>query len=175
MRTRTWLATTFGILLAANILSAPSLAQETKIPEEEDPFQYKRLAGGYFTVGECIHDYKLVGVGGSAEEFMWRGITLGADFSYQKFVEDETGFGTASLLIGYHFGDRKSPGKFDPFVNFSPFGAYFTGDGGAAIASFGGGVNYWFKERIGLHTAVRFTVLGYEEGTTGFNVGVVFR
>jgi hypothetical protein len=140
----------------------------------EKPFKYNGNGHVYFATGVCQHGYKHVGVGGGGEAFLWRGLVVGGSAGYHQFVDDG-GFGLASLDIGYHFTDRKVPRRFDPFVNISPVGALITGNGFGGAASIGGGANYWFKERVGLRTEVRFQVLAVEEAVVFLRIGVNFR
>jgi len=55
----------------------------------------------------------------------------------------------------------------------------FFGDGSANGFNFGGGLNYWFKERIGLRLEVRDNVLVIASGGqihfVGFRIGLAFR
>ena len=140
---------------------------------QEKPFQYNGNGHVYFSSGVCQHGYKHIGAGGGGGAFLWRGLTLGGSAGYHQFVDD-FGFGLASLDVGYHFTDRKRPKRFDPFVNLSPVGVVFA-SGAAGTGGVGGGVNYWFKERLGLRTEVRVQVIGVEESVVMFRIGVNFR
>lgn len=127
----------------------------------------------YFSGGVCQHNYTHIGGGGGGEAFVWRGLAVGGDIGYHRFIND-TNFGLASFTVGYHFVDRKSPGKFEPFVNITPAGFYFgAGTGGAG--GLGGGLNYWFKQRIGLRTEARVHVLANEEALVIVRIGLSFR
>jgi hypothetical protein len=60
-------------------------------------------------------------------------------------------------------------------LSLSP-GVYTVPDeGGGGAFGFGGGLNLWFADRVGLHTDVRLAALGTEEGIFLFRVGVAFR
>jgi hypothetical protein len=101
-----------------------------------------------------------VGVGGGGEGFIWKGLTLGGDLSYSHFVGDAP-FILGSLRFGYHFVDRSVPKKIDPFVNFS-------------YRNIGGGTYYWFKQKIGLRTEVRYFWLPCDSLIL-FRIGIGFR
>lgn len=161
-----------GALVLAMALATGLPAQETERPERL--FQYNGNGQVYFASGVCQHGYKHLGIGGGGEGFVWRGLTVGGDLGYHQFVDD-VNFGLASLHVGYHFVDRQGPKKLDPFVNFSPLGAYFAGGGFGSAAGVGGGLNYWFNEKIGLRTEVRYQALGADESLIVFRLGVNFR
>lgn len=86
-----------------------------------------------------------------------------------------SGIGVFSAGANYHFLNASKSGKVVPFVN----GGYtlFFRDGVANGVHFGGGANYWFKERIGLRFEVRdhFAVLYPEAHYIGFRFGLTFR
>jgi hypothetical protein len=86
-----------------------------------------------------------------------------------------SGIGVFSAGANYHFLNASKSGKVVPFVN----GGYtlFFRDGTANGVHFGGGANYWFKERVGLRFEVRdqFAVLYPEAHYIGFRFGLTFR
>ena len=117
--------------------------------DPEKPFRYNGSGYTYFNIGACQHGYRLLGGGGGGDGFLWRGLTVGADGGYHQF-SDGWGFGLLTLNVGYHFVDRKKPKKVDPFVNLSLLGGAVGSQGGFGGGGYlGGGLNYWFKERIG--------------------------
>ncbi|MEK7750808.1 MAG: hypothetical protein AAB654_02750 [Acidobacteriota bacterium] len=139
------------------------------------PFKYNGNGYTFFSVGTCQHRYTNVGVGGGGEGFIWRGLTIGGEIGYYRFPADRnTGYGVATLGPGYHFVSRKNPAKWDPYVGISVLGLGFAPGGLAAAGSLGGGVNYWFKEKIGLQTGVQIRVIG-EEALALFRIGLTFR
>lgn len=143
--------------------------------ELERPFRYNGSGYTYFNIGACQHGYRLLGGGGGGEAFVWRGLTLGGDAGYHQF-SDGWGFWLGSLDLGYHFVDRKKPKRVDPFVTFSLLGVAVARGGATPGGHLGGGVTYWFKERVGLRTEARITVLPLaEEGIVAFHIGVSFR
>jgi hypothetical protein len=159
-------------ILALTLLALPALVSAE---EPEKPFRYNGSGYAYFNIGACQHGYRLVGGGGGGEAFLWRGLTVGGDAGYHQF-SDGWGFGLLTLNLGYHFVDRKKPKKVDPFVTLSLLGGAVGSQGGFAGGGYlGGGLNYWFKERIGLRTEVRLNVAATEEIVTAFYIGVSFR
>jgi hypothetical protein len=150
--------------------SAISLAAEPQLND----FRYRGSGYGYFTAGACQHSYAIVGGGGGGEAFLWKGLTLGVEGGYQKFVND-VGFGEAYIPVGYHFVDRTRPEKWDPFVSVALLGVYAGRGGYGGAGHLGGGVTYWFKNRIGLRTEFRSHVFSGPDITVQVRVGISFR
>lgn len=90
----------------------------------------------------------------------------------QNFSE---GFGVFSAGANYHFLKASKSGKVVPFVN----GGYtmFFRNGVANGGHFGGGVNYWFKPRVGFRVEFRDNVFVQEGSAHLLNVrfGLTFR
>jgi hypothetical protein len=161
-----------GMFAVFVILSVPVFSQAADAPS--DTFRYRASGYGYFTVGACVHAYTIVGAGGGGEAFLWKGLTLGAEGGYQTFIND-SGFGEAHVPIGYHFVDRNRPAKWDPFVSVSVLGVTAGRNRFAAAGHFGGGVTYWFKDRIGLRMEFRSHVFSAPDVTAQVRVGISFR
>jgi len=125
-------------------------------------------------IGRCWHGYTLAGAGGGAEAFVWRRLTVGGDLTMQRFVGEEPTFGLLSAKVGYHFGNRQKPGKLDPFIDFI-VGSAFTKRIMVSSAGVGGGLNYWFRDRLGLRAEGRFQMARVEEGLCLFRIGLSFR
>ena len=110
-------------------------------------------------------------VGGGGEARIKR-FGIGAEIGYLsagRYRED--GVATASSNISFQL----APGKWSPFVTggytlFLRSGGYGHVHGG----NFGGGVNYWFKQRTALRFEVRDNVL-HDEHLVGFRIGLTFR
>jgi len=161
-------------VLAKMLLAAPVLLA-AQPPEK--PFRYNGL--GYITygIGTCQHRVTNVSVAGGGEGFLVRGLTLGTDLGYYRFVErNSSGWGAFEVTLGYHFVDRKKPKKLDPFVSVSPFGIAVGGCGCVAAAgSLAGGLNYWFKDKIGVRSEARIHVIARSEAIFAFRIGLSFR
>jgi len=138
------------------------------------PFSYNGNSYVYYSPVCIERDCMPLGVGAGAEGFLWRGLTLGVDLGYHHLTGEGVGFGLLSVNGGYHFADRKKPVKFDPFVT-AGYGLAFR-QGAVNLVNYGGGVNWWFKPRIGAHVEFRAWTIPQERITaTGFRFGVVFR
>jgi len=152
-----------------------SIAWTTLAGQTVKEFRYNGSGYATFGVGRCQHGYANYSFGGGADGFLWRGLTLGGDIGVYQFADDSgRPFGIGTLNVGYHFVDRRAPGKWEPFVAVGLLGVGFTGHGAGAAGFIGGGVNYWFKRHIGLRTEFRATGFA-EEAIAMFRVGFSFR
>jgi hypothetical protein len=159
-------------ILAMTLFSIPAWPQAEPAVKT---FKYNGNGYTFFSAGACQHKYTNIGVGGGGEGFIWRGLTIGGEIGYYRFPADRgAGYGVAAFGPGYHFVDREEPKKWDPWVSATVLGLGFASGGMAAAPRLGGGVNYWFKEKVGLQTGVQIQGLG-EEGLVLFRVGLTFR
>jgi hypothetical protein len=160
-----------SLALSALLILPPCLRAQ----EAPKPFRYDWNGHASFVLGTCWHGYTLTGGGGGGEVFVWRGLTLGGDLAAQRFVEGDPVFGLLSTNVGYHWVNRQRPARFDPFIHWIIGGA-FTEDLWTGAHGMGGGLNYWFREGMGLRTEARFQVAGNaEEGLLMFRIGLSFR
>lgn len=110
------------------------------------------------------------GIGG--EGLVYKGLAAGGEIGFLGPRESlAEGIGVFSPNASYHF-TRNS--KLVPFVT----GGYSLGfrEGIANAVNFGGGVNYWFKPRLGLHLAFRDHFSPTEDAHLwGFRIGISFR
>jgi hypothetical protein len=127
------------------------------------------IGGRQFTNG-TLH------VGGGVEKLFRERIGVSAEIGALGLWNNYRGaIGIFSVNGSYHFGDRA--GKVDPFVT----GGYSLGFRSATLnfGNFGGGVNYWFRDGLGLrvefrdhvHAASRANALHY----WGVRFGLAFR
>ena len=126
--------------------------------------------GGFTEGGSTLH----FGVGG--EGFVYKGLGVGGEIGYLGATRSlGEGFGVLSPNVSYHFLNASKSGKFVPFVT----GGYtlLFRSGTANAFNVGGGVNYWFKERVGLRFEVRHHVPTYTDltGFYGIRIGLAFR
>ncbi len=158
-------------ILALTLFSIPAWPQaETSVKT----FKYNGNGYTFFSAGTCLHGYANVGVGGGGEAFIWRGLTIGGEIGYFRFTAyRNTGYGIATLNPGYHFVDREKPAKWDPYVSVSVMGRGFATRPGLT-GRLNGGVNYWFKEKIGLQTGAQFQAID-REALVMFRIGLTFR
>ena len=116
-------------------------------------------------------------IGGGGEGFFSRYVGAGADVGYvAPYSSFSDGIGIFSPNVVARFRPKGKENKVEPFVT----GGYslFFRDGTANGANLGGGVNWWFKERIGLRFEIRDSVLINTEETVqliGFRIGLTFR
>ena len=159
-------------ILAVALVSIP-LSLGAADPQAD--FRYNGNGYVFFSAGSCQHRYFNVGVGGGGEAFLWRGLALGVDAGYYRFPADRNvGYGVLTLNPGYHFVNRKKPMKFDPYVSGTVLGIAFAPGAIAPAGGLGFGVNYWFKERMGLQTGVQ--AQGVDgEALIVFRIGLTFR
>jgi hypothetical protein len=116
-------------------------------------------------------------IGGGGEIVLGKGIGLGAEIgALGPTKEFSDVFGVFSLNGYYHFSRSGQGRKLDPFVT----GGYtlFFRTGRANLANVGGGVNYWFHDRIGLRLEFRDQIRTPGGGTLHFwnvRAGIAFR
>jgi hypothetical protein len=115
------------------------------------------------------------GVGG--EGLVYKGLGLGAEIGYLGAARElSQGLGIFSPDASYHFLRSGGSGKFSPFVT-GGYSRLFTGGGGANAFNIGGGLHWWFKDRIGLRLEVRDHITAPEPSIhiIGFRIGLAFR
>jgi opacity protein-like surface antigen len=158
-----------GLLLLV-LVSIPGMAQASDEPKGQG---YVFFAPGTTSPGTptgTVH----FGVGGEA--LVYKGLGLGGEVGYlAPWSSVGDGMGTFSPDLSYHFRSRSGEQKLVPFVT----GGYtlFFRSGTANGFNFGGGVNYWFREHLGLRLEFRDNVwTTYATGHfLGFRVGLAFR
>jgi hypothetical protein len=112
-------------------------------------------------------------VGAGFEGVFGNGAGVGAEIGYVTPLRRwDSGLGLFSLNGAYHF---KNSSKVVPFVTGGYSG--FFRSGYANGFNFGGGVNYWVKERVGLRFEFRDQVPGNTDAGHFYGVrfGVTFR
>ncbi len=159
------------LLVFSALLVFPS---RLRAQETAKPFRYDWNSYLAFSIGTCRHWYAIMGGAGGGEVFVWRGLSLGGDLAAQRFLAHDPVFGLLSMNVGYHLVNRQRPVRIDPFINYIIGGA-FTNDFWVGTAGIGGGLNYWFRDGMGLRTEARFQVAHAEEGLLMFRVGLSFR
>ena len=115
--------------------------------------------------------------GGGGEGRIYKGLGAGAELGYLfpgKRFQD--GFGLFSANGFYHFPSLIPSGKLIPFATGGYSGG-FTREWGENWFNFGGGVDYWFHQNVGLRLEVRDNVDPNHSQPlhlVGFRVGVIF-
>lgn len=114
----------------------------------------------------------LLHVGAGGEGLLYKGLGVGAEIGYVAPLEDgSNGSGLFSTNVAYHF--RRSE-KVSPFVTGGYSLAFrgFASHGG----NFGGGVQYWASDRVGLRFEFRDHIFSSDSPhTVSFRFGVSFR
>lgn len=92
-------------------------------------------------------------VGAGGEGLVYKGLGLGAEVGYiGPFSSPGGGFGVLSPDVSYHF--KTSNPKLRPFVT-GGYSLAFRGGGTSSGGNFGGGVQYWMKDHLGLRFEFR--------------------
>ncbi|HJQ26026.1 MAG TPA: hypothetical protein VKA60_19060 [Blastocatellia bacterium] len=111
--------------------------------------------------------------GGGGERLLYRGFGIGGEIGYlssSNRIGDGVGIG--SIDLAYHFNNT---GKVAPFVTGGASAA-FRSSAAAGGGNFGGGIQYWPKEHVGLRFEVRDHVFSSDTPHLfTFRVGVTFR
>jgi hypothetical protein len=159
--------------LLVSVVGCAALAQ-TPLPQNKEHrgYGYTYIGPGVFTSpSESLLHY---GIGG--EGLISGGLGVGIELGgFSRAEEFRDGFGVLSPNVSYHFLHASESRKLVPFVT----GGYslFFASGTANGVNVGGGVNYWFKERIGLRVEVRDYVAIPSDGFNliGIRFGLTFR
>lgn len=111
--------------------------------------------------------------GGGGEGLLYKGLGVGGEIGYLGLARSlGDGFGVFSANGSYHFRTR-SDRKLAPFVTAGYSLAFRSGT--ANMFNFGGGVHYWFCEKVGLRLEFRDHVWSREAHFWGLRIGVAFR
>jgi hypothetical protein len=151
------------------------VAAQTVLPPAQAAKEHN--GHGYFFVapgGTSEGGSATLHIGGGGEGVFKNGLGVGAELGYLTAPEDfRSGFGIFSVNGAYHF---RTGGKVVPFVTGGYSGFFANGGYGNGV-NFGGGVNYWFKERVGLRFEFRDHVPAHSDLAHFLNVrfGVTFR
>lgn len=156
-------------LLPLALVPIPGVAQ---ISDEHKGHGYVFFAPG--TTSPETLGTAHIGAGGEARAC--KGLGVGAELGYlASWRSFGDGIGTFSANVSYHFRPGNGERKVVPFVT----GGYtlFFRSGTANGFNFGGGVNYWFHNRVGLRLEFRDNVWTTYSTVhwLGFRVGLSFR
>lgn len=107
--------------------------------------------GGISAVGNTAAAFH-AGIGG--EGLLYKGLGAGAEVGYLFPTRAPgDGIGIFSLNGSYHFVNQNKPRKVVPFVTAGYSRAF--GQGGFNMVNYGGGVNWWMRDRLGLRLEAR--------------------
>jgi hypothetical protein len=162
-----------SILITLIMLALPLMthAQEFEAP--------RGTANLFFGAGRTIVSGESSGVlqfGAGGEGRIYKGLGAGAEIGYLSPTSSFTdGFGLLSTNGSYHFWNGSSSQKLVPFVT-AGYSLAFR-DGHANLGNFGGGVDYWFRDKAALRLEVRDHVWPGEATAhfLMFRVGIVGR
>ncbi len=135
---------------------------------EKDTGQGYVFAGfGAVNAGDSTLHY-----GGGGEAILYKGLGFGVEVGYlSPFRYPSSGIGILSIDGQYTFGTGMRR-KVQPFLSGGYTLAFRSGTANAV--NFGGGIHYWFKDRVGLRTEVRLGGVA-EEAIVMLRVGLSFR
>jgi hypothetical protein len=116
------------------------------------------------------------GVGG--EGFIYKGLGIGAEVGFLPPVRSfKSGDGLLSVNGSYHFISLDKTRKVVPFISGGYSLLFSTGV--AHGANFGGGVNWWMRDRLALRLEARDHIFPVSGGTIPqaweFRIGFSFR
>jgi hypothetical protein len=124
--------------------------------------------GGIVGDGNSISTFH---VGGGGEGLLYKGFGIGGEIGYlTPWQYVGSGIGIASADGSYHF-NRTS--KVSPFIT----GGYSVAfrEGHINLINFGGGVNYWFRKRMGLRVEFRDHMDLHNDHYVSGRIGLSFR
>lgn len=134
-------------LLAVVLVPVPAFAQDNRAQG------YLFVAPGGITVLGLTAASLHAGIGG--EFFLAKGLAVGVEGGYLAPTRDiGLGLGIFSANGSYHFRNADKPRKLVPFVTAGYSLAAGQGEVGHMI-NFGGGVNWWMRDRLGLRFEAR--------------------
>ena len=111
-------------------------------------------------------------VAGGGEGLIYKGFGFGAEVGYlAPFEAGGDGFGIFSVNPAYHFSSKS---KVVPFITGGYSLAFRSGH--SSGGNFGGGVQYWMKDHLGLRFEFRDHIFSSDSPHFyGFRVGIAFR
>ncbi len=155
----------------------PALAFAQNEERRRDQYYVFVAPGGAnnFTFGSTTGTLHF-GVGG--EGFVYKGLAIGAEAGFLAPMKSfSSGFGLLDVDGSYHFSSSYKTKKVVPFIT----GGYSLsfGSGVANGLNFGGGVNWWMRDRLALRLEARDHIFPVSGGTTPqaweFRIGFSFR
>jgi hypothetical protein len=155
---------------------SPALAFAQNAESRRDQYYLFVAPGGNnFTFGSTTGTLHF-GVGG--EGFLYKGLGIGAEVGYVAPIKSfKSGDGLLSVDGSYHFISSGKTKKVVPFIT-GGYSLLFR-SGAANGVNFGGGVNWWMRDRLGLRLEARDHIFPVSGGTTPqaweFRIGFSFR
>jgi hypothetical protein len=135
------------------------------------------LAQGYVFIGPTTFTERsraALHLGAGAEALVYKGLGVGGEIGYLSDAQDlGQGMGVFSLNGSYNFQRSR---RVSPFLTGGPTLALGS-DVAGVVMNLGGGLHWWFKERIGLRFEVRdhFTPESGAAHIISIRIGLAFR
>jgi len=137
-------------MMAMTLLAVIQAGAFAQSPSDKKAWGYVFGGAGGNSGGDSTASFQ-VGAGG--EGLVYKGFGLGAEIGYlAPFRAGGDGFGIFSGDGSYHFKSSKS--KLVPFVT-GGYSAAFRSGAVSSGGNFGGGVQYWMKDHLGLRLEFR--------------------
>jgi hypothetical protein len=157
------------VFLIALVALPASLSAQTEEDVKKQGYVFA-APGAFLYDGEGVATLE---AGGGFQWLVYRGLGLGFDGSWMGFPEC---FSCGSMWLGsidasYHFA--RPSRKLAPFIT-GGIGGVASGGGSAALASVGGGFNYWFENGVALRVEIRDRFDREGVHNLGVRLGVTF-
>lgn len=158
-------------VLSASMILAFSLgANAQSSASQGEGREYRGQGYVFFAPGTIVgNGYSTAAVhfGGGGEGFLYKGIGLGAEGGYlTPWRNFGSGIGVASVNGSYHFNRDR---KLSPFIS-GGYSLAFRSDT-ANLFNLGGGVNYWFRDKVGLRLELRDHIYSDRSSNTHYLAG----
>jgi hypothetical protein len=172
-----FLAKIFAAFFLVLFLSSAAHSQASSGTTSSEKSLLHRAQGYLFVAPGAYNGYggttATLHIGGGGEAMVYQGLGVGAEVGAISALQDSGGgLGLFSANGSYHFSRQN---KISPFLTGGY--SFVFGNGSRNLANFGGGINYWIREKIGLRIEFRDHV--YADGSgrhlLGIRVGLAFR
>jgi hypothetical protein len=161
-------------LIALFIVLMPILSYG-QAPTQKERASYSYAFAGLLAPSNAGESALHTGVGG--EGIIYKGFGVGGEIGYVRSFGSVPNYGAGILSVNssYHFLNASKSRKLVPFAT-GGFSLLYNSDSPLG-ANFGGGVTYWFKDRLGVRFEVRDHVPIYSGGGhyPSFRVAFTFR
>ena len=155
------------------------LTMMTGLANAQAAREHRGFGYGFGAPGASIGDGDATGTlhfGLGGERLVYKGLGAGGEVGYLgPMTEMSEGIGIGSANGSCHFRNATSSGKVEPFIT-GGYSLAFRNDVASGF-NVGGGVDYWFKEHIGLRVEVRDHYFPIFRSTNffGVRIGITFR
>jgi len=144
----------FTLTAALLLLVSARANAESPVPAGNEGVEHRGQGYVFFAPGGILAEETQVGTahfGGGGEFLLYKGIGIGSEAGYlTPWRNFSNGIGLVSVNGSYHFLRN---GKVSPFVTAGYSVAFRSGH--VNLVNFGGGINWWVRERIGIRLEVR--------------------